>query len=134
MTARKKSFIEHVGEIRLAAVNRFLDEYQLTRDEWDAMTWDGWHKLPVFAAMRLTPLGGSIRFMGPQEEIGYMFQTKRDGKIFGVTIEADSRQRWVGRVRTSVDDAAREAITGLIELAYLRATQDSFRSNDAAAL
>ena len=122
----KTRFDEMVKDIRRKAVERFLSEEHLSREEWDAMTWDGWHKLPVFAAMQLTPLGGSLRFMGSEiERISYSFQNKLPGRLFGIEVPDNPNWRWSGSVDTSEgdhNDAAREAITGLLELIYLRAT------------
>jgi len=128
MSHEKRSFVEMVAGIRAKAVDRFLAEENLSRDQWDNMKWDGWHKLPAFAAMRLTPLGGSLRFVGSPdiERLSYMFQNKLPGKLFGLEVPCEAERRWIGSVETSkgdVDDAAREAITGLLELMYLRATQ-----------
>lgn len=121
------NFVTHFAEIRSRAVDRFLSEYAIERKAWEANLWNDWHKIPVFAAMELIPLGGSMRFLStPREEIGYTFQNRRCGALFGARIEA--KRYWTGRIESSkgdVDDAARETITVLIELAYLRATQSS---------
>ena len=89
------------------------------------MAWDGWAKVPVFAAIELYPLGGSIRFTGHElEEVHYRFQNRKTGKLFGVTVDVNARRIWTGSVKTNVgdaNDAAREAIAGLLELMYLRA-------------
>ncbi|MCZ6852770.1 MAG: hypothetical protein O7G86_02520 [Gammaproteobacteria bacterium] len=128
MRSKKQNpFVAHVAAIRKKAVCRFLREYKMTRKEWDAMTWDGWPKVPVFAALELYPLGGSMRFTGHElEEVHYAFQNRKTGKLFGTTVDVKGRRLWTGSVKTSegdVNDAARNAITGLLELIYLRATQ-----------
>lgn len=122
----KKTFVESVAGIRKEAVARFLREYKITRKEWNAMTWDEWAKVPVFARIELYPLGGSMRFTGHElEEVHYAFQNRKSGKLFGVTIDVNGRRLWTGSVKTSkgdANDAARNAIMGLLELMYLRAT------------
>ena len=123
----KQTFVESIEDTQKKAVDRFISEYGVSRQEWEEMTWDQWHKVPVFTEMLLYPLGGSMRFIGLDfEEVHYSFQNKRPGQLFGIIIEVDSNRRWTGSVMTSegdVNDAARSAITGLLELAYLRATQ-----------
>lgn len=122
-----RDFVKHVANIRKEAVDRFLRDYKMTREEWDEMTWDGWAKVPVFKAMELYPLGGSIRFTGHElEVVSYAFQNRKTGKLFGVTVDVKGRRLWTGSISTSkgdANDAAREAITGLLELMYLRSTQ-----------
>lgn len=91
------------------------------------MTWDDWAKVPVFAELELYPLGGSMRFTGHElEEVHYAFQNRKEGKLFGASVDIQERRHWTGSVKTSdgdANDAAREAIAGLLELMYLRATQ-----------
>lgn len=120
------TFAKHVASIRRKSVARFLREYNMTRKEWNAQTWDSWAKVPVFADLELYPLGGSMRFAGHEmEEVHYVFQNRKEGKLFGVTVDVVSNRRWAGHVKTSegdANDAAREAIIGLLELMYLRAT------------
>ncbi len=127
---KKTTFATHVASIRKRAIARFLSEYKMTREEWNTMTWDGWAKVPVFAALELYPLGGSMRFVGHElEEVHYGFQNRKTGKLFGVTVDVQGQRLWTGSVKTSegdANDAAREAITGLLELMYLRATQKNY--------
>ena len=123
-------FSQNVKKTRTKAVERFLEVYGISREIWDSMKWDDWHKIPVFVAMDLIPLGGGMRFVGSElEEITYSFRHRRKGKLLGATMEVVENLRWTGSVlscKGDADDAARAAITSFIELAYLRSTQEDF--------
>ncbi len=118
------NFEAHVQKLRQDAAKQFRMTYGMNLEQWNTMTWDEWHKIPVFEAMRLVPLGGRIRFMNTElEELSYSYAVAKGGVLLGVDIEARPDHLFSGAVRASegdVDDAAREAITTLIELAYLR--------------
>lgn len=121
-----KSFSDHVAACRARAVEKFLYDYSVTRTEWETKEWHEWADVPVFAQMDLVPLGGGMRFPGHAlEEITYRFQNRRTGVLFGINIEVAPQRYWTGSVKTrdggDHNDAAREAIAGLLELAYLRA-------------
>lgn len=117
------SFAQSVARGRVAAVQQFIEDTTMTRERWESMEWNDWHLQPELIHLGLVPLGGQLRFGGTEQQaIDFRFKNTRVGELLGATIERNPEQSWHG-IAADVNDAARDAITTLLEMAYLRAVQ-----------
>lgn len=117
------TFAESVQAGRKLAVIEFVTTTTMTLARWESLEWNEWHTQPELAHLALQPLGGLLKFPGSEmEETCFRFQQRQDGMLLGVEMEVKANNSWTGTAK-DVNDAAREAITTLLEMAYLRGKQ-----------
>ena len=110
-----------IVNIRKLAIEEFINTTtDMTKYKWIGLHWDQQKVQPEFKSLGLISLNPVWRFPGTEfETLFFSFRNTKEGKIFDIEVKINIDKLWVGSGKDG-NEAAREAITTLLEFAYLQ--------------
>jgi hypothetical protein len=120
MAMKTKEFAtpEWIQKARERAKKWLLQDVQLSRSQWQALTYSELLDLPIVKALHMNPSGGRTRFPGSEiQDVQFCFRVLKRVEHQGGIIDRGEEFCGLG---ATLEGAVRSAIQLVVELASLR--------------
>jgi phage pi2 protein 07 len=118
MTMEGYTTPEWVRKARARAERWVLEDVQLSRSQWQALTYPELLNLPIVKRLHLNPSGGITRFPGSElQDVKFCFRVLKHVEHQGGIINLGEEFFGFGK---TLEDAVRSTIQLVVELASMR--------------